>query len=276
MRRLLLLTFVLFTSLVSIRCQTVDSLIASAPESTAGHLIVVGGGGTPKSVLERGVELAGGSPRVAVVPYASAREDRGDGSVEMWLEAGAKEAWNVEDLDEQAALEALATAELIWMPGGSQSRLMTALDEHGFLEPIRRAHAAGATVGGTSAGAAVMTSVMIAESPERLGFTRGRTPTGEGLGLFPGAIVDQHFIRRGRNTRLLQTVLDHPERVGFGIDERTALIAGPDGKVEIAGESHVLVYDARSAEVQIDENSGVQGAREVKLDVLRPGDRFEF
>ena len=35
MRRLLLLTFVLFTSLVSIRCQTVDSLIASAPESTA-------------------------------------------------------------------------------------------------------------------------------------------------------------------------------------------------------------------------------------------------
>src|SRR2546428_204716 len=73
----------------------------------------------------------------------------------------------------------------------------------------------------------------------------GTQPT-DGLALWPEVIVDQHFFKRQRFNRLLACVLDHPELVGVGIDEKTAVVVSND-KCEVIGESTVLVVDARSA-----------------------------
>ena len=65
-----------------------------------------------------------------------------------------------------------------------------------------------------------------------------------GLGLFPGAILDQHFVARKRQNRLLSVVLEHPQYLGVGIDEATAAWLKPDGTFEVLGDGAVVVYDA--------------------------------
>ena len=56
-----------------------------------GPLVIVGGGGTPLAVRQHFVKLAGGkAARIAVLPRASAREDRGVSSEKMFSELGAK------------------------------------------------------------------------------------------------------------------------------------------------------------------------------------------
>ena len=102
-------------------------------------------------------------------------------------------------------------------------------------------------MGGTSAGAAIMTDSMLTGESDAAGDTTGyygdefpaiarqRIQVVPGLGFLHGAIVDQHFIRRERHNRLISAVLERPTLIGVGIDESTALEVGPDGTLEGAG-----------------------------------------
>ncbi|NIR40627.1 MAG: cyanophycinase, partial [Actinobacteria bacterium] len=71
-----------------------------------------------------------------------------------------------------------------------------------------------------------------------------------GLGLFPGVIVDQHFVARRRHNRLISVVLEHPELVGVGVDEATAVWVRPDGTFRVLGDGWVVVYDATDAAIR--------------------------
>ena len=248
-----------------------------APAGPPGALVIVGGGGTPEVVLQRALERAGGPEApVVVLPQASAREERGVSSVAMWEQVGALDVRLVDGLTAEEARAALERAALVWMPGGSQSRLMQELGELGLVEAVRAAHRRGAVVAGTSAGAAVMSAVMIRSAPEHKGVRAGATPVGPGLGLLPGAVVDQHFVQRGRDHRLLEVVLERPELLGVGIDERTAILVEPDGEFEVLGESVVLVYDAREASVEPTEPGANLGARGLGMQLLRAGMRCDL
>ena len=110
-----------------------------------------------------------------------------------------------------------------------------------------------------SAGAAVISKLMIAGNPKARG---GPPPLVPGLGLWPEAIVDQHFVVRGREPRLLAAVQMNPKLVGVGIDEATFVIVSGGG-FEVGGQSVVLVLDAR-------------GGAEMKRRELKAGDKFEF
>jgi cyanophycinase len=102
---------------------------------------------------------------------------------------------------------------------------------------------------------------------------RDNVITTEGFALLPGAIVDQHFIRRRRLNRLISAVLEHPTLVGAGIDESTALEVGPDGKWKVLGESVVVVLDARKALVT--PAGTTLGAADVKMQVLPAGSTYD-
>jgi cyanophycinase len=135
---------------------------AALVAQTPGPLVAVGGGTIDPAIITRTIELAGGSRAVAaVLPQASASPAAGDSGVAMWLKAGAREAFKVDFADRAAAREALGRATLIWIPGGQQSRFMNAIANTGLDEVIRSRRNAGVVVAGTSAGAAVMSSVMI-------------------------------------------------------------------------------------------------------------------
>jgi cyanophycinase len=98
---------------------------------------------------------------------------------------------------------------------------------------VREALDRGGVVGGTSAGAAAMSRLMI-----RYGGTSA--VLGSGFGLLDKAVVDQHFAQRGRYGRLLGVLDDHPELMGIGVDERTAAIV-QGNSLRVLGESQVAV-----------------------------------
>ena len=135
-------------------------LVPSVSFAQRGALVAVGGGGTGPEIVAKTLALAGGKNAIVVVlPQSSAVPDAGEGSVKMWLDAGAREASNVA-FDDPKAAAALRRATLIWMPGGDPNRFMTAIEGTGLAEIIRDRYRAGATVGGTSAGAAVIAEAM--------------------------------------------------------------------------------------------------------------------
>jgi cyanophycinase len=241
-----------------------------------GALVVVGGGGTGPDIVAKTLELSGGKNAiVAVLPQSSSLADAGEDSVQMWLEAGAREAAKVTLDDPRAAASALRRATLIWMPGGDQNRFMKAIEGTGLAEVIRERHRAGVTVGGTSAGAAVLAEAMFTGDADLKSLTAGATVIAKGLGLWPEVLIDQHFLKRQRDNRLISAVMDRPALVGVGIDEGTAVIL--KGAVfEVLGRSSVVVIDARNARVEKTAPGGLVSGRDMKVSVLRAGQTFSL
>jgi cyanophycinase len=236
-----------------------------------GPLFVAGGGTVPPEVFRRALEAAGGErARVVVLAQASALADAGEGAVRQWREAGAKTVVNLELGERAPALAELGRADVIWLGGGDQKKLMAELKGAGALETVRRRVEAGAAAGGTSAGAAALSRFMITGEADLDAVRAGATRLEEGLGLWPGVIVDQHFLRRRRMNRLLAAVLDRPELVGVGIDERTAVeVRGT--RITVMGEGNVMVLDVRGADRSDPEPGRAHAARNVRLHLLRAG-----
>jgi len=251
-----------------------------AQSTTAkGRLLAVGGGGTTDAIVARALELAGGpKARMLIVPQASGAEDAGSKSAEFWREKGAQNVQVLDLADGAKAKAAIAEADFVWMPGGDQNRLMSALREAGVIDAIRDRYRAGALVGGTSAGAAVLSRVMIVggDTADLTSVRAAGTETAEGLGLWGEALVDQHFLKRQRFNRLMSAVLDHPELVGLGVDERTGVVLHPDGGCEVVGEGCVLVLDARTAARKSVAKGEGHSASGLALAIHRDGDRFTF
>lgn len=250
-------------------------LEAPAPAQTAaGPLVVVGGGPTVADITTRTLALAGGSnARVVVLPQSSALPDAGDASVKMWLDAGARDARKVRFDDVAAARAAIEQATLIWMPGGDQNRFMDAIRPTGLADVIRARHKAGVVVGGTSAGAAILSASMMTGEADLKSLTTGSTELKPGLGLWPEVIVDQHFLKRQRHNRLLSAVIDHPSLIGVGIDESTAVIVR-GRELEVVGASAVVVLDARSGRVTPAPAGQPVAAADARVTVLRAGLRY--
>ena len=102
-----------------------------------------------------------------------------------------------------------------------------------MLRELRRVLDRGGVVAGTSAGASVMSAVMI---------TGGTTwaELGSGFGLAPGLVVDQHFANRNRMARLLSGLARHPDLAGVGVDEQTAAVI-KGSMMSVVGDAHVWV-----------------------------------
>src|SRR5262249_21311950 len=114
-----------------------------------------------------------------------------------------------------------------------------------LLAAVRQRHAAGVVFGGTSAGAAVMSLRMITGDGDFTVIDGAKVVVREGLGLVPGVIVDQHFVKRQRGDRLFGLVLNHPEERGVGIEEDTAILVTGGRRAEVVGKGPVLLVDAK-------------------------------
>ena len=260
----------------------------ASPESL-GSLIIVGGGDTPSSVQERFTELAGGADnaKIAVFPMASQKSDEEAAEVVRDFKQLGAEAHLVDFNRARANRE--STARYLeqftgyWFSGGDQSRLTGLLLGTKALDTIYRRYQEGAVVGGTSAGASVMSSVMLTgkrrspktrEEGEQQNIARGMQEVSEGFGFFKGAIVDQHFMHRARYNRLISVILDHPQLLGVGIDEETALLVHPDGLWEVIGSYYVKVFDARRSRI-VDDEGPMAKASDIRMHVLPMGSTFD-
>ena len=256
---------------------TLSSSLAAAQTAPAakGHLLIIGGNGTTDAIVQRAVQTAGGAKGlVAIFPQASELPETGANAVAMWTKAGVGRAVALDPRD-PATLATLQEATFIWFPGGDQNRLMKAFEGTAVVDAIRARHRDGALVGGTSAGAAVMSASMITGDADLQSITAGKTALAPGLGLWPDAIVDQHFLKRQRNNRLISAVLDHPELLGVGIDEATAVFV-TGREFEVLGKSSVLVIDARKAAVDKTTAGERSTGRGLALSVLKEGMRYDL
>jgi cyanophycinase len=250
---------------------------AAAPaEARGGHLVIAGGGDTLPEIAQKALSLAGGrQAHVLIVPQASTLRNAGELSMHVWHQSGAERVSVLDAADKQGALGQIKEADLIWIPGGSQSQLMGILKQQGLVDAIRRRFQQGATVGGTSAGAAVMSGSMLTGDSRTDCLTPDAVKLADGLGLWPDVIVDQHYLRRCRFNRLLSAVLAHPASVGVGIDECTAVVVS-GRSFEVIGKSNVVVIDARKSEALASKDGDPEAAAGVSLHVLRAGMRFDL
>jgi cyanophycinase len=252
------------------------ALLGQEPVHPPGHLVIAGGGPTLPEIAEKALALAGGKQaRVLIVPYASSLSNAGELSERVWRAAGAERMSVLDAENRPAALDAIQNADLIWFPGGSQNKLMDLLKQYGLIDAIRHRFDQGATVGGTSAGAAVMSQEMLTGDSRMDRLTPEGVKLGEGLGLWPDVIVDQHYVVRARWTRLLSAVLTHPANVGIGIDECTAVVV-TGRSFEVIGKSNVVVIDARKTARMDAKDTDPEAASGVALHVLRAGMRFDL
>jgi cyanophycinase len=254
---------------------------------TAPRLVIIGGAEDRTGecvILRKFVSLAGGAAaRIVVLPAASEIASQlGVEYSELFRSFGAQhvEALAIETREaakDTAAIALVSGASGLFLTGGDQLRLMNLLGGTQLDVEIHRRSAQGMVVGGTSAGAAVMSATMIVDGHSdapRLGTVQ----TGPGLELIRGVIIDQHFAQRGRIGRLLSVVALFPHELGIGIDEDTALVVESNVGV-VLGRGAVTVLDAGEATTNeaVDVRSGegitLSG---VRLHSLPAGRRFDF
>jgi cyanophycinase len=267
-------------------CAVVSAAASVAGSQTRGHLVLNGGGDKPRVVMEKFIELAGGrSASIVVFPTASGEKDTPRYYRSLFkTEYGCEDVFIApvetrQDAEAAALVDRIDRAGGIFFAGGDQRRIISALRDTPVGDAVRRAYDRGATVGGTSAGTACQSPLMITGDGDFERITADNVVLWPGLGLFQGVVVDQHFVARSRHNRLIAVVLEHPELLGVGVDEATAVWVKPDNSFEVLGEGWVVVYDAAGATVhrrESDDDTVPLGVHGLVTHVLLPGEVFDL
>jgi cyanophycinase len=261
--------------------------LAAAPK---GRLFIIGGGDRDTEMTRQFITLSEkvNTGRILVLPMAGGTPaESGADMVKELKGLGAKNVeFRILTREEASKPEAAAILDGVggvYFTGGDQARVTQALLNTPVHRRLLEVYEAGAVIGGTSAGAAIMSEVMITGDevkPPEAGhefesIAAGYVITTPGLGFIKSAVIDQHFVVRKRHNRLISVLAEHPALLGIGINESTAIIVGPDETFEVIGENNVLVYDPGRShfEIRPDKAVGVSG---MTLHVLLPGAVYDL
>ncbi|MCZ4408751.1 cyanophycinase [Cryomorphaceae bacterium 1068] len=247
-----------------------------------GKLFIIGGGSRPMEMMEELVNMSvSDNGYILVMSQSSIEPDTSFYYVALQLkEFTDQPVIHVDSvLIQSFSLDSIANADLIYLTGGDQNRFKRNVPESA-KEAIRAAYRQGATVAGTSAGAALMSKVMITgdqqNEPEYESTYRrleyGNAITSEGLGLLDSVLVDQHFVARSRYNRILSVMADLDYPTGAGIEESTALVVLPKGAT-VVGKGQVLVF-SRPAEYT--EKNDKIGFKDMNFNAYLQGDTFQL
>ena len=265
--------------------------VLTIPHVTHPGLLIAIGGAEDKTrervILRYFLEASGGDDAtIVVLATASETPETGERYADLFL---ALRAENVEVLKidtRQDAMDAgpeahdlLEYATGLFITGGSQLKLSSALGGTDIAQTIRRRHAAGMVVAGTSAGAALLSEHMIALGESGSTPRRRLVHLAKGLGLAPDLVIDQHFRRRDRLGRLLTALSYNPAPLGVGIDEDTAAIISGNGELSVLGAGAVVVVDASG--MKFTDSHAIHRGQPVamlglKLDFLTTGCRYDL
>ena len=214
-----------------------------------GSLIIHGGGRLGRETLQEFIRLAGGvDANFVIIPTAEPGEDWGEQYVaqSFLTRAGARHVTVVHTRDRAVAdsaafVEPLVKANGVWIDGGRQWRLADAYLGTRTLTELHKVLDRGGVIAGSSAGATIQGSYMVRGAPEgnTIMMAKGHE---EGFGFLRNSAIDQHTITRHREEDMQPVIAAHPELLGFGIDEGTALVVQGD-RARVIGASKVVVTD---------------------------------
>jgi cyanophycinase len=253
-----------------------------------GKLVIIGGVQTTQ-IIEKFVELAGGKDaRIIIIPNAGS-EPKLNSEIEQkeFNRLGAKADYILftrETADNTENLKKMEWANAVFFTGGDQSILTKDMLGTKLLDKVFDIYKDGGVIGGTSAGAAVMSKVMITgnellnkdSTDSFITIEKNNIETKQGFGFLTTVIIDQHFLKRKRHNRTISALIEHPELIGVAIDESTAIIVYPDDIFQVYGKNQVLVYDPTKATDIREDRKGNLGISNMKLHVLISGDKFDL
>jgi cyanophycinase len=287
-----------------------------------GSLVIMGGGinSSLERVYQRFIDLGGGTERIrlAIIPAASV-EPTGSGSesaadfarlgvpadrirvfpLAVLDDPTSKDVdeaqWSRNGFNEELAKDMLDYTA-VYFVGGDQIRYTRTLkgpkgEDSPLLRSIRQIYAAGAVIGGSSAGAAMMCDPMICDGYSMKALITGASFKADscpeakgvslstGLGFFTGGLVDQHFLKRGRIGRTLMALYAQPKVwLGVGIDEDTAAVCRGE-TIEVLGSSGILITDVSAAKAAGNLSWSTAGglrAKDIVLHYLEEGDSYNL
>lgn len=220
-----------------------------------GSLFIIGGGERSDALVKDMVETAklSATDYIVILPMATSVPEESISYVSSQIVKVCSNkitSFNFSKAqanENQSWIDSVANARLIYITGGDQNKFMAVVSGTKLYDAMHVAFRKGGTISGTSAGAAVMSQIMITgedrgkKSSESFREVKTNSAvTTQGMGFISNAIIDQHFIIRSRYNRLLSVLGDHPDKTVIGIDESTAIIV-TGKKVTVTGESQVLV-----------------------------------
>lgn len=234
-------------------------------ERRTGALVAIGGNEDRSGdldVLRHTLQAAHAAPphrplRVAVLTTASTGPQRQWQTYERafgmlqaepdWLDIRDRN-----DAETPARLAQIEAADLVFMTGGDQERLVRAL--HGSATHrlmLQRQRHAGLAVAGTSAGASALGTLMpggdLSDDGDTV-FEPTHDDIPRGLGFIQGVVIDQHFAQRRRLARLITLACRRPGLAGLGLDEDTAAIIRPGPSLTVVGRGSATLVDCRHAQ----------------------------
>ncbi len=223
----------------------------------AQKLLIHGGGAMSPECDRAFLAAAGKNARLVVIPTASAKPKSAAKIKETWQRIGFSNVSVLHTTDRKIAntrkfVKPLKLATAVWISGGNQNRLNQAyvdtLVERTLIERCKK----GMVIGGSSAGAAIQSKIMIAGG-------RDEPEVSQGFDLLPDTIIDQHFLARSRINRLMHAVKKHPDKLGIGIDEGVSLLV--DGKRATVSGKNSYVVCVQWVDGHFDVRSHPPGAR---------------
>ncbi len=233
--------------------------VAARAKAHKGHLVVV--------------TAATQYPKEVAAEYTAVFSDLGVKSIDVLDIRSRDEAYA------EAAVEKVRHASVVFFTGGDQLRITSQIGDSPVFRCLRELHKKGATIAGTSAGAAAMPETMLiggsGDQSNRIS-ALGMAP---GLGLMHDVVFDSHFAERGRFGRLLGAVAQNPRNLGIGIDEDTAIVVERDEGFRVLGSGAVYIFDGTQIPYSSLSEASPEGVLSVfgaKLHVLGRGDRFDL
>ncbi len=235
-----------------------------------GSLVIVGGSMQDPAIFGRFLELAGGPDApIVIIPTAGSGEDYDQywSGLTIYRNAGAKNLTVLHTRDRAVAdteefVRPIREARGVFFSGGRQWRLADSYLNTRTHEELFALLDRGGVIGGSSAGATIQGSFLVR------GDTKGNTTMiGDhlkGFGFLKNVGIDQHLLKRNRHFDMIEVIEKHPELLGIGIDEDTAIVVRGD-RFEVIGQGYVAIYDAH----KLIPPDG-------KFYFLAPGDRFDL
>jgi len=241
-----------------------------------GALVIVGGGRVGADILTRLFDLGGGrhAPLVVIPTANGADSYPADWSgLKMFKDFGADNITLLHTsdraiADSEAFVKPLTTATIVWFVGGRQWRLVDSYLHTRTQREIEHVLERGGVVAGSSAGASIIADYMVRGAREN-NYIMMAPGYEEGFGLMKGVAIDQHMLTRNRQDDLEEVVAKHPEMLGIGLDESTAIVVRGQ-EFEVVGASKVAIHDGRVVAGERQQRNGK------KYFFMGPGERYDL
>lgn len=224
-------------------------------ERKIGRLLVIGGNEDKNQetmvILPHFVAMCGGKDARILVCGTPSKdvEEKERSYAELFEKIGVSEVMQPDitiraEGESEKLIEMVRRATGVFFTGGDQLRLTAIVAGTPFGDEIRhRVFNEGLIAGGTSAGAAAMSSTMFIAGNSKGSVRRSDVSLAPGLGYWRDTVVDTHFAQRGRVSRMLVVFAHNPQILGVGIDEDTAIEVRPGERFDVIGNGAVFVFD---------------------------------